>query len=422
MEPSSPFEFLAWMWSGYDEKELRRVFEACGNDVEKAMSELFISEEKYRLEFGEGESFDEPFDGGNASYQEDWSAPSSQQQSSRPSPARRPNGAPAEIDTSTTVCKYFLQGQCFRADCWYSHDPKSVTCKFWIYGDCMKGNRCEFRHAYEEETQPPPQPTNLATHQRQPNFFGSTSGDDSSSSIQEDLPPWAPLTFAARLRYQKIEEEYKQLVDPTTLYEIFRSAGCNSEKSRRLLNQTYPDLAVRMRELHDELNQKERERKEKEKKEREQREKQARKQTQQQLQHLQLGKDDATGRWVQTGEDVKGLYLQLREQAIEHAKVRNKIFARSTAAYLAGDKATATRLSKEGRTHHDKMKELHAKAGEAIFWARNKDFEASNTLDLHGLHIEEVCLLHYSILFLVLKAFPKIGTLCSPKVSHRGDS
>jgi hypothetical protein len=47
---------------------------------------------------------------------------------------------------SKQVCRHFLLGQCYRSDCWYSHDPDVVLCKFWLKGRCYKGDQCEFSH------------------------------------------------------------------------------------------------------------------------------------------------------------------------------------------------------------------------------------------------------------------------------------
>jgi hypothetical protein len=47
---------------------------------------------------------------------------------------------------SKQVCRHFLLGQCYRSDCWYSHDPEVVLCKFWLKGRCYKGDGCEFSH------------------------------------------------------------------------------------------------------------------------------------------------------------------------------------------------------------------------------------------------------------------------------------
>jgi hypothetical protein len=59
--------------------------------------------------------------------------------------------APTESDdgegnNATTLCKYYLQGTCRRADCWYAHDPKEVACKYFEQGWCASGADCEFRH------------------------------------------------------------------------------------------------------------------------------------------------------------------------------------------------------------------------------------------------------------------------------------
>lgn len=44
------------------------------------------------------------------------------------------------------VCRHFLLGQCYRSDCWFSHDPEMLVCKFYLRGTCYKGNECEFSH------------------------------------------------------------------------------------------------------------------------------------------------------------------------------------------------------------------------------------------------------------------------------------
>jgi hypothetical protein len=40
----------------------------------------------------------------------------------------RPTEAPAG---SRTVCRYYLEGGCYRADCWFAHDVGAMPCKFW---------------------------------------------------------------------------------------------------------------------------------------------------------------------------------------------------------------------------------------------------------------------------------------------------
>ncbi|KZP01884.1 hypothetical protein CALVIDRAFT_570986 [Calocera viscosa TUFC12733] len=55
-------------------------------------------------------------------------------------PGARPQGVP------NRVCRYFLQGECRRADCRFSHDIERALCRFWLRGQCAKGEQCEFVH------------------------------------------------------------------------------------------------------------------------------------------------------------------------------------------------------------------------------------------------------------------------------------
>ncbi|KAI0065625.1 hypothetical protein BV25DRAFT_1822112 [Artomyces pyxidatus] len=49
------------------------------------------------------------------------------------------------------VCRYFLAGECLRADCRFSHDLERALCRFWLRGTCAKGENCEFLHHLPQE-------------------------------------------------------------------------------------------------------------------------------------------------------------------------------------------------------------------------------------------------------------------------------
>jgi hypothetical protein len=44
------------------------------------------------------------------------------------------------------VCRYFLVGECKRADCRFSHDLNRAVCRFWMKGQCLNGDGCNFLH------------------------------------------------------------------------------------------------------------------------------------------------------------------------------------------------------------------------------------------------------------------------------------
>lgn len=50
-------------------------------------------------------------------------------------------------------CVFFLEGNCRRSDCKYSHDLSSITCKYWIEGFCFKGDSCPFLHSFNRKGQ-----------------------------------------------------------------------------------------------------------------------------------------------------------------------------------------------------------------------------------------------------------------------------
>ncbi|KAF9478289.1 hypothetical protein BDN70DRAFT_836377 [Pholiota conissans] len=54
------------------------------------------------------------------------------------------NGRP--VPGGNRVCRYFVAGECLRADCRFSHDLERALCRFWLRGTCAKQESCEFLH------------------------------------------------------------------------------------------------------------------------------------------------------------------------------------------------------------------------------------------------------------------------------------
>lgn len=48
-------------------------------------------------------------------------------------------------------CSFYLEGNCRRSDCKFSHDLASITCRFWEEGSCFKGITCPFLHGYQSD-------------------------------------------------------------------------------------------------------------------------------------------------------------------------------------------------------------------------------------------------------------------------------
>ncbi|KAI4316451.1 hypothetical protein L6164_024429 [Bauhinia variegata] len=110
------------------------------------------------------------------------------------------------------------------------------------------------------------------------------------------------------------------------------------------------------------------------------------------------GSSRAVPVWLETGDAVANMYSELREEARDHARIRNAYFEQARQAYLIGNKALAKELSVKGQLHNMHMKAAHGKAQESIYRQRNP--VAPETLqgngrghermiDLHGLHVTE---------------------------------
>ncbi|KAJ1430128.1 Smr domain [Sesbania bispinosa] len=101
--------------------------------------------------------------------------------------------------------------------------------------------------------------------------------------------------------------------------------------------------------------------------------------------------------WLETGDAVANMYSELREEARDHARLRNAYFEQARQAYLIGNKALAKELSVKGQLHNMHMKAAHDKAQESIYRQRNPvapEMQVNGRghermIDLHGLHVSE---------------------------------
>ncbi|KAJ7958425.1 Polyadenylate-binding protein-interacting protein 7 [Quillaja saponaria] len=101
--------------------------------------------------------------------------------------------------------------------------------------------------------------------------------------------------------------------------------------------------------------------------------------------------------WLETGDAVADMYSEVREEARDHARLRNAYFEQARQAYLIGNKALAKELSVKGQLHNMHMKAAHGKAQESIYRQRNtvtSEMQSNGRgrekmIDLHGLHVSE---------------------------------
>ncbi|KAF9419176.1 hypothetical protein BGZ94_009504 [Podila epigama] len=276
---------------------------------------------------------------------------------------------------STQTCRHFLQGNCFRKDCWYSHDLDQMVCKFWLKGQCFKGEGCEFNHYLDatrikESTktspvpkQEPPKmddsdfPSLSATVSKSGKGAGkAANGSKKSNGQQLKQESASKVTTSVDALAEQLEDKVKVTL-PTVSYSA--TAAAVASKPVTPLQRTSTAVA-----------------------------------TDQERKDFKRSIAPTSIPWLETGSAINSHYLEARSKAIEYARARNRCFEKASAAYIKNDRAGAMRLSMQGREYNDLMMSVHREASRRIFESRNQTIikttvKGETWIDLHGLHKDE---------------------------------
>ncbi|OAQ34113.1 DUF1771-domain-containing protein [Linnemannia elongata AG-77] len=294
---------------------------------------------------------------------------------------------------STLTCRHFLQGNCFRRDCWFSHDLDSMICKFWLKNQCLKGDTCEFNHHLETSRSfdvPAPAPKQLPPAMDDfdfPSLAASTSTKSKSSG-------WGPKSNGSKdsKKSSKVSNDTNHKAkngtngasgDKDTVDEL---ATALDEKvkvtsppllSKPLISYSATAAAAASKPLmHMQKSATQSRNVEEERR------------------SFRLQKAPDCVPWLESGSVLKETYLKARAQAIVYAKARNNCFEMAKAAYIRNDGKAAAKYSSQGREYNDLMMATHREASREIFESRNGGMVKSVTqgetwIDLHGLHVDE---------------------------------
>eukprot|EP00049_Salpingoeca_infusionum_P023547 m.12694 g.12694 ORF g.12694 m.12694 type:complete len:739 (-) comp5857_c0_seq1:168-2384(-) len=320
----------------------------------------------------------------------------------------------------TQVCKFYMQGQCKRLDCWYSHDVSSMPCRYFERGWCRAGESCPYMHdeAGQAIATTMPYLRNLIAHGRQALLKELNREDDLAATQQpafvvcdEDFPELVPSTkgkgsrssghgsgsgsarkplagpalkppklhrapdltqgvewnTARQLKWQQLLKLYPHVWEEDA-FSAFKACSFDVDKTVRVMSTKFgkPHKAVVKQAAYSPKQTRKKKRNSK---------------------HTGDSVPDVA--WVTTGQEVGKLYMQHRGEAIDLAVQRNKLFQRATDAYLRGDAKLARDLSRQGKELDQQMTSAHKAAAAALFATRNKMMPKENMVDLHGLHVKE---------------------------------
>ncbi|TFK51697.1 hypothetical protein OE88DRAFT_1658280 [Heliocybe sulcata] len=249
-----------------------------------------------------------------------------------PSPGRgqsRFNGKPPA--GGARVCRYFLAGECLRADCRFSHDLERALCRFWLRGTCAKGENCEFLHHLPENVDV----SGITQAMSRTGLQESPSLDYTSTPPLDDFPALGMDNFKNR------RGAYQPYNDPSRarFASAVKRAAPNSPA-----NPTQPQnntsLAARRAAMGNAAEP---------------------------IHHstaivapkqsprIKL-RPPSLLPTLPTGESVNSLYMGYRSRALQLGAARNACLSRAADAWRRGDGAAAKRFSREGHELNAKMR------------------------------------------------------------------
>eukprot|EP00842_Homolaphlyctis_polyrhiza_P005922 jgi/Hompol1/6330/HPOL_002252-RA len=326
-------------------------------------------------------------------------------------PPARSSGSPSKQQTnSRPVCRHFMLGQCYRSDCWFSHDPEALICKFWLQGRCLKGSSCEFVHGDDllERVQSMGIPTSSQSSASQPTSSGRSSNRNSGTidtkpvsldlKKEDDFPSLNAATAASKSKTSSSSPATASATPstassgiksapkidfwaPTVKYNDVAKKPATSAKSAvtPLAGKKYTVIGGSGASFTNNANSGALD-----------------------TPHATAsysgtnstslsatatatvsstrGKARLSTQWVSTGGSLSATYAEYRRDAIEAAINRNRLFQRATEAYLSGNRAAARALSLQAKQINDQVQQLHSAAAQRIFTERNKYAKMPQTI------------------------------------------
>ncbi|EIW58723.1 uncharacterized protein TRAVEDRAFT_149078 [Trametes versicolor FP-101664 SS1] len=240
------------------------------------------------------------------------------------------NGRPAP--GGNRVCRYFLAGECLRADCRFSHDLERALCRFWLRGTCAKGETCEFLHHLPQEIDVSglngamsrmdihggQQETNASAPLDEfPSLnhaIGSNNNRRGGHGLGRGDSSFDPsrTRFAAAVKRPAPQSQIPK--DPATLAARREAMGSSAEP-------LHPNTAIVAPKPSPRIKL----------------------------------KSPSLLPTLPTGEAVNKLYMTYRERALRLGAARNACLSRAADAWRRGDGAAAKRFSREGHDLNAKM-------------------------------------------------------------------
>ncbi|KAG9004023.1 hypothetical protein FRB94_002732 [Tulasnella sp. JGI-2019a] len=249
-------------------------------------------------------------------------------------------GQRAAVATGGRVCRYFLAGECRRADCRFSHDVERALCRFWLRGQCVKGEQCEFLHTLPQDIDVQALTsamagTDISGPSRQgyesppPDDFPSLHAATARANGGAISPHRNPANDPGRTRFAAAVKKPAVAVTPhpgsaSATQRVVRRPG---DRSSPATPRPSPRIKLRPPSLLPTLP---------------------------------------------TGEAVNKMYMAYRNRAIQLGGARNQALTRAAEAWKRGDGAAAKKYSRDAHELNGKMHEEMMEAAQNLIRERAK--------------------------------------------------
>ncbi|KAF8998588.1 hypothetical protein BDQ17DRAFT_1362072 [Cyathus striatus] len=254
------------------------------------------------------------------------------------------NGRP--VQANNRVCRYFVAGECLRADCRFSHDLERALCRFWLRGTCAKGENCEFLHHLPKDVDMASLNVAIARAGVQP----GQGPLGSHPAIAQGPPPdeFPALGFEVNGgvgRGRKFIERYNADPGRTRFSAAVKKPAAprvDDPIRRGVMGPAADDLHHQSAIVAPRPSPR-----------------------------LKL-RQPALLPTLPTGEAVNSLYMAYRSRALQLGAARNACLSRAADAWRRGDGAAAKRFSREGHELNGKMGQEMAQAASKLVKERAK--------------------------------------------------
>ncbi|KAG6812823.1 hypothetical protein H0H92_016092 [Tricholoma furcatifolium] len=257
------------------------------------------------------------------------------------------------VSGGNRVCRYFMAGECLRADCKFSHDLERALCRFWLRGTCAKQEHCEFLHHLPKDVDISSLNIAMARANIQPGTGPLAHLHPGASPPQDEFPVLGYETgHVAAMRgrrnvYDRTHNDPSRTRFAAAVKKPPPSAVANGDGARMggppadshqhhqgrlsiVAPRPSPRLQLRAPSLLPTLP---------------------------------------------TGESVNKLYMSYRARALQLGAARNACLSRAADAWRRGDGAAAKRFSREGHELNGKMAAEMADAAGKLVLERAKVVE-----------------------------------------------